>query len=145
MIFSLNLVSGVERTIHQTKFSLIKLVFATKNVLWYKLFVNLNDKLQRYCYCFRFPDIPLGCTDLGDEDMCRMSAYDNVDDRNPRAPPSETSEQTEFSEPWAESMHGMCSESGQQVSHPSIHILLFRFLAADIKNYNCVCVYMWHL
>lgn len=48
--------------------------------------------------------------------MCRMSAYDNVDDRSPRAPPSETSEQTEFSEPWAESIHGMCSESGHQVS-----------------------------
>lgn len=55
---------------------------------------------------FRFPDIPLGCTDVNDDDMCRMSAYDNVDERCPRAPPSETSEQTEFSDPWPESnMH----------------------------------------
>lgn len=38
--------------------------------------------------------------------MCRMSAYDNVDERFPRAPPSETSEQTEFSDPWPENnMH----------------------------------------
>lgn len=36
-----------------------------------------------------------------DEERCRMSAYDNVD-RIPKAPPSEVSEVTEFSDPWAE-------------------------------------------
>lgn len=45
----------------------------------------------------RFPDMP------SNEDRCRMSAYDNVEDRRlPKAPPSEISEVTEFSDPWAE-------------------------------------------
>ncbi|XP_008191541.1 protein sprint isoform X3 [Tribolium castaneum] len=46
----------------------------------------------------RFPDIPTST-----EELCRMSAYDNVEDRRvPRAPPSEISELTEFSDPWTE-------------------------------------------
>lgn len=38
-----------------------------------------------------------------------MSSYDNVveDRRVPRAPPSEISEMTEFSEPWTEGSHGL--------------------------------------
>lgn len=52
----------------------------------------------------RFPDIRTS-TDLStDEERCRMSAYDNVD-RIPKAPPSEISEITEFSDPWTELGH----------------------------------------
>lgn len=43
-----------------------------------------------------------------DEEVCRMSAYDNVEERRvPRAPPSEVSELTEFSDPWTEGSHGI--------------------------------------
>ncbi|XP_017783155.1 PREDICTED: protein sprint [Nicrophorus vespilloides] len=54
-----------------------------------------------------------------DDDMCRMSAYDNVDDKRmmtiPRAPPSEISELTEFSDPWNES-HGVNGETDDSFS-----------------------------
>lgn len=57
--------------------------------------------------CRRFPDINTS-TDLSTEDeLCRMSAYDNVEERRvPRPPPSEISELTEFSDPWTEGSHG---------------------------------------
>lgn len=46
-----------------------------------------------------------------DDEMCRMSAYDNVDDKRvPRAPPSEISELTEFSEPWNDISHAVSTE-----------------------------------
>ncbi|XP_060531788.1 protein sprint isoform X4 [Cylas formicarius] len=54
----------------------------------------------------RFPDIRASALGMED-DRCRISAYDNVEDRRPpRAPPSEISELTEFSEPWAEICQG---------------------------------------
>lgn len=47
-----------------------------------------------------------------DDEMCRMSAYDNVDDKRvPRAPPSEISELTEFSEPWNDISHAVSTET----------------------------------
>ncbi|XP_031341576.1 protein sprint isoform X3 [Photinus pyralis] len=56
----------------------------------------------------RFPDIRTSTDITPDEELCRMSSYDNVDDRRvPRAPPSEISELTEFSDPWTEVSQGM--------------------------------------
>lgn len=57
----------------------------------------------------RLPNIRNSTEVTTDEEFSyRMSAYDNVDDRKvPRAPPSEISEVTEFSEPWTEVSHGM--------------------------------------
>jgi hypothetical protein len=56
----------------------------------------------------RFPDIRTSAELTIDEELCRMSAYDNVDDRRvPRAPPSEISELTEFSDPWTELNQGV--------------------------------------
>lgn len=51
----------------------------------------------------RFPELNITSGILMDKEACRISAYDNVDDkRSPRAPLSEISELTEFSDPWAE-------------------------------------------
>ncbi|XP_066150243.1 protein sprint [Euwallacea fornicatus] len=52
----------------------------------------------------RYPDIRTNFDMNSDGERCRISAYDNVelDRRVPRAPPSEISELTEFSDPWAE-------------------------------------------
>ncbi|KAF2886197.1 hypothetical protein ILUMI_19976, partial [Ignelater luminosus] len=56
----------------------------------------------------RFPDIKTSFDVSLDEELCRMSSYDNVEDRRvPRAPPSEISELTEFSDPWTEVSQGM--------------------------------------
>ncbi|KAF5308871.1 hypothetical protein FQR65_LT00571 [Abscondita terminalis] len=56
----------------------------------------------------RFPDIRTSSDITPDEELCRMSSYDNVEDRRvPRAPPSEISELTEFSDPWTEVSQGM--------------------------------------
>lgn len=56
----------------------------------------------------RFPDIKTSSGMHLDEERCRMSAYDNVEDkRTPRPPPSEISEITEFSDPWAEVSQGV--------------------------------------
>lgn len=52
---------------------------------------------------FRFPDLNITSGMVIDKDSYRISAYDNVDDKiSPRAPLSEISELTEFSDPWAE-------------------------------------------
>lgn len=56
----------------------------------------------------RFPDIKTSHDITPDEELCRMSSYDNVEDRRvPKAPPSEISEMTEFSDPWTEVSQGM--------------------------------------
>ncbi|KAF7281801.1 hypothetical protein GWI33_004236 [Rhynchophorus ferrugineus] len=60
--------------------------------------VTLQDLISK-----RFPDIRTTSNVLIGEERCRMSSYDNVEERRvPRAPPSEISELTEFSDPWAE-------------------------------------------
>lgn len=52
-----------------------------------------------------------------DEERCRMSAYDNVEDkRTPRPPPSEISEITEFSDPWAEVSQGVTEVRAWNIS-----------------------------
>ena len=67
---------------------------------------------------FRFPENRKSF-DTTDDELCRMSAYDNVDERRtPRAPPSEISELTEFSDPWAEVTH--CSGSNTEVSFQNV-------------------------
>ncbi|XP_048526431.1 protein sprint isoform X5 [Dendroctonus ponderosae] len=60
---------------------------------------TLHDMISK-----RYPDIRTTLDASADEDKCRISAYDNVelDRRHPRPPPSEISEITEFSDPWAE-------------------------------------------
>ncbi|KAL1509626.1 hypothetical protein ABEB36_004335 [Hypothenemus hampei] len=52
----------------------------------------------------RYPEIKTSFDLSTDEERCRISSYDNVDleKKPPRAPPSEISEITEFSDPWAE-------------------------------------------
>ncbi|XP_068907200.1 protein sprint isoform X5 [Tenebrio molitor] len=69
----------------------------------------------------RFPDIRTSAELTIDEELCRMSAYDNVDDRRvPRAPPSEISELTEFSDPWTELNQGV-AETDDSVSERIDH------------------------
>ncbi|CAH0561513.1 unnamed protein product [Brassicogethes aeneus] len=59
----------------------------------------------------RFPDMS------SNEGRCRMSAYDNVEDRRvPRPPPSEISEVTEFSDPWAEAPEMTQTETDESIS-----------------------------
>ncbi|XP_050304173.1 protein sprint isoform X2 [Anthonomus grandis grandis] len=60
---------------------------------------TLHDLISK-----RYPDIRTPIDVALDDDRCRISAYDNVDleRKIPRAPPSEISELTEFSDPWAE-------------------------------------------
>lgn len=67
------------------------------------LFLLFNQYTNKNV-CFRYPDIRTTLDITADEERCRISAYDNVelDRRAPRAPPSEISEITEFSDPWAE-------------------------------------------
>ncbi|XP_063927550.1 protein sprint isoform X4 [Zophobas morio] len=65
--------------------------------------ITVQDMISK-----RFPDIRISTELTADEELCRMSAYDNVEDRRvPRAPPSEISEHTEFSEPWTELNQGV--------------------------------------
>lgn len=54
-----------------------------------------------------------------------MSSYDNVDDRRqaPKAPPSEISELTEFSDPWTEvSQNGIPNTEVYNVVMPSLKV-----------------------
>lgn len=77
--------------------------------------ITLQDMISK-----RFPDIRTSTELSTDEELCRMSAYDNVEDRLvPRAPPSEISELTEFSEPW--------TELNQGVTSGEVTIFLFSF------------------
>nr|XP_022912808.1 protein sprint isoform X2 [Onthophagus taurus] len=65
----------------------------------------------------KFPDIRMSADTTDEELECRMSAYDNVDDRRvPRAPPSEISELTEFSDPWAEITHSVSNTETEDIS-----------------------------
>ncbi|RZC41803.1 sprint, partial [Asbolus verrucosus] len=65
--------------------------------------ITVQDMISK-----RFPDIRTSTEITTDEELCRMSAYDNVEDRRvPRAPPSEISELTEFSDPWTELNQGV--------------------------------------
>lgn len=60
--------------------------------------VTLQDLISK-----RFPDIRTTSNVVAEGERYRMSSYDNVEERRvPRAPPSEISELTEFSDPWAE-------------------------------------------
>lgn len=62
-----------------------------------------SGKHKNILYVFRFPDLNITSGLVIDKEAYRISAYDNVEDkRSPRAPLSEISELTEFSDPWAE-------------------------------------------
>ncbi|KAI4463063.1 rab gdp/gtp exchange factor [Holotrichia oblita] len=86
--------------------------------------ISIQEMISR-----QFPDIRMS-NDTTDEEISRMSAYDNVDDRRtgiPRAPPSEISELTEFSDPWAEITPG--------VSNTEVVMRNMRQFMSGMKNY----------
>lgn len=63
------------------------------------------------------------------EDICRMSAYDNVEDRMPR-PPLEESDQI-FTEPWAEPWTHMGMETNTQVENANYFLNLGNFTTSN--------------